>query len=229
MTLFRNVLILVFVLTMCTSLASVYSTLIDERYIDAKICFNSSCIEEFKRAFSGSIYIVEQGMKALGAATAIFGVYIALQRYLISVSSAALSGHISHLKLFQDYLISEVSRRNLLSIESIDVFVWYNQIFPSSSQGNIVASQEYKTAIENIAGVIKKTNSTLASESAKYDYKNHQTLLIAAVKKIGINLARMPKNDFFMVEHQVLNLVDAVNLTFDVDATSLRQINRQYV
>lgn len=216
-------------ITICIFIISVALTIWQEDYINMDFCLSSSCVLSVKSGFLGSIYLVEQGLKLAAGVAAIFGVFIALRSYLVSVSAAALTGHIGYLRLFQDYITSEVERRDKLSLSNIDVFRWYNKIFPQSVNGNVQKpSQEYIQDLKSIENAIQATNDSLRSSSGQYNYNHHQTQLIPLFKAIGIEVSRAPRNDFFAAEDQLLELIDSVNMTFSVTTEPLHVIHRRY-
>jgi hypothetical protein len=229
MGVFGFVLFFISITTLALFFVSVALTIWREGFHSMGFCLTSSCVIVVKEGFSGSIYLIEQGLKLLAGVAAIFGVYIALKNYLVSVSSTALTGHIGYLKLFQEYLTSEVEHRDTLSLSEINIFQWYNNIFPESVEGNVRVSDEYVQNLCNIREAIQVTNKSLTSASERYDYKEHQTRLIPAFDTIGIKISRSPKNDFFAAEGQLLALVDAVNMTFSVEAEPLALIDRKYL
>ncbi|MCK7596464.1 retron Ec48 family effector membrane protein [Microbulbifer sp. CAU 1566] len=184
-------------------------------------CLTSKCITLFSQIFSGPLEILENGSKVIGAYVGVCGVYIALKTYLISVRSSALSGHVSHLNLFRSHIESEIAKRSSLSTSRIDVFLWYRLMFPNSPSGDTKTSRTYKELIIQVHNEIGNTNKTLndASHGEAYCYKDHQSRLIIALENLGIKMERMPKNNFFEVETQVLDLIDSVNMTFSMDAS----------
>jgi hypothetical protein len=217
------------IITLVLFFISIVFTIWLEGFYSMDFCLSSSCLMVVKEGFSGAIYLIEQGLKLLAVVTAIFGVYIALRNYLVSVSSTALTGHIGYLKLFQEYLTSEVEHKDMLSLSEINIFHWYNKIFPESVEGNVHVSKEYLQNLCSIRTAIQKTNLSLTSAREKYDYKQHQSRLIPAFDTIGIQISRSPKNDFFAAEGQLLELVDAVNMTFSVETEPLTLMDRKYL
>jgi hypothetical protein len=47
-----------------------------------------------------------------------------------------------------------------------------------------------------------------------YDYKKHQGRIIKVMNKIGISCPRLPRNDFYELESEIILLIDKVNFEF---------------
>jgi hypothetical protein len=226
---FKIALQIIAAITILLSFISACATLSLAGYVDRSLCFTADCIAEFRRGYSGVEYIVSSGLKLLGAIVAIFGVYIALKKYLISAASAALTGHTEYLQLFQRYLMTEIDRREYLNASDIDIFFWYSRIFPKSAEGDVSISIDYLDNIKKLADVINKTNKSMSPGPSRYDYKEHQSAFIVAAERLGIRVQRLPKNDFTDMECQLLEFIDAVNVSFAPNATKLTDIKQLYV
>lgn len=192
-------------------------------------CFTSKCINDFEKAFSGPIKILKFGTSSVWIFVLVSGVYIALKNYLTSVKATSLSGHISHLTMFKDYLDDEIKNYELLKLQKIDIFIWYKKAFPCSSMGDISVPPSYIMNIKAIADAVTETNSTINSPKGNFGYRKHQDRLKAAFSVIGIEVSYMPRNAFHDVEAELFKLIDSINHTFTEVDISLSSLDRAYI
>ncbi|UJB18504.1 MULTISPECIES: retron Ec48 family effector membrane protein [Lysobacter] len=182
---------------------------------DRALCLKNSCIEEASKIYSQVIAIIGSTVSLLAAIATIGGILLALLSYLNSVSVSALGNHISHFTVFQAYLMAEISKRQLVSPRSIDIYKWYRTIFDKSRLGITTVSEQYIACVENVAGEIKKSNGySRDAKGGSFRYVDHQERMIKALVLIGIQLERNPRTDFFQVEREVFELIGSVNAAF---------------
>lgn len=220
------IMLLIFIVIVMVS----YFVTLNDR--DVIFCLKSQCVDYFVRRFNGTLLLIKGGVYILGFYLTCCGVYLALANYLVSVKSSSLSGYVSHLNLFRSYVESELEKSSGLEIRDIDIFKWYKLLFPDSLYGDITPSKHYSDFLEKVSNVIEVTSRPfLGHDAPKYCYKDHQGRMIGTLSEVGISIGRMPKNDFFEVESQVLEIVDSVSMTFaeGVDEKRLIQLNRAYL
>lgn len=179
------------------------------------ICFTYQCIDTFFSTLTKVISFIEFSLKVLVSAVTIFGVYHALNNYLSSIDASRSNIHLTHLNTFKNYLISEVSSHDRLKIKSFNTFKWYNIAFPFSRNGKLGVGKKYETWINELNTEIKVSNDLVQGITPSgYDYKKHQGRIIKVMKKIGIDCPRLPKNDFYELESEIILLINKVNLEF---------------
>lgn len=181
-------------------------------------CLASSCIDFWLEKNSAALSVLSvTGTIVIGAVT-IGGISIALLSYQNSVNYSTVSNHLSHLNIFMAYVASESARRSRLCKSDIESLKWYNLIYSESASGKLTVSAEYCHFIDKLNAIISDSNqkyvnvSPVASEN--YRYKEHQKLMILALKDLGIYLEGLPRIDFNEVEGQVVNLIETVNKSF---------------
>ncbi|MXI49842.1 hypothetical protein GRW89_25320 [Pseudomonas moraviensis] len=103
--------------------------------------------------------------------------------YFNSVSATALSNHISHYSILQNYVTLEVSKRNRVAPAPVDVFVWYNLIFSKSRIGKTTISDEYCSVILAINDQILFSNEqAINAMQGSFRYMPHQKRIIDSSK-----------------------------------------------
>lgn len=229
MKFFIVTLIFIITATLFFAILSLIFTASDAGLNLSRLCITSACINNFDNYFSGSIKILKFGISAIWIFVLISGVYIALQNYLTSVKSSALSGHISHITMFKDYIDDEIKKLDSLQSQKINIFIWYRLAFPLSSAGNVEISENYKYAMENIIQAVTETNNSINSPKGEFGYKIHQERIINAMKCLGIDLSFMRKNEFNEVENDLFKLIDSVNQTFSSSTNKLLELKRDYI
>lgn len=193
------------------------------------ICFSSSCIIEFSETFSGSIAVFKAGTYVLWIFAAVSGVYIALNSYVSTVRAAALTGYINHVRLFRDYLKEQSEELKRINWGKIDSHIWYELGFPNSKKGDVSVSPQYLDAVQSVAKVFEESSRKLQPSGGKFVHVDHQNRLMTALKPFGINITRMPKNDFIAMENEIISLLDAVNRTFAENVLELYKCERRYL
>jgi hypothetical protein len=179
------------------------------------ICFTYQCIDTFFSTLDKVISFVEFSLKVLVSSVTIFGVYHALNNYLSSIDASRANIHLTHLNTFKNYLILEVSSHDRLKIKSFNTFKWYNIAFPFSPSGKLGVGKNYENWINELNVEIKVSNDLVQGVTPSgYDYKKHQGRIIKVMNKIGINCPRLPRNDFYELEGEIILLIDKVNLEF---------------
>jgi hypothetical protein len=178
-------------------------------------CFTSDCVDQAAEYFSGPMSIIKETINLLVAIATIGGIIVALMSYITSVGTTALSNHISHFSIFQNYLNNEIARRDRISPTSIDTLFWYNAIFSDSRFGQTSISLEYIELVKSLNTQISQSNDQAKkTETDSFRYKPHQARLIQTLRSFGIQLTHQPRNDFYEIEGQVFSLISCVNKSF---------------
>jgi hypothetical protein len=205
-------------------------------------CFTSDCIKNFSKKIEGVITIFSLTAWLLTSIATVGAVLIALlsyktgvdsyktglDTYKTSVDNSNLTNHIAHLNMFRDFINGEMAKRNHIHQEKVNIYKWYNIIFPQSRDGLVIVSDAYYTHVGNIKEVIERSNGQKTNITEWFDYKKHQEAIIEATSVLGLKVSRGPKNIFFEVECQVFELIDCVNITFSKIDYELADIKRLY-
>ncbi|KAF7765433.1 hypothetical protein PUND_a1109 [Pseudoalteromonas undina] len=188
-----------------------------ENFSQMPICLSLECIGSFFEKFKLAVDVFDYLIKALLTGVTIFSFYYALKNYISTTKAAKTTIHLTNLNTFKDYLISESQSMKVLNVKKIDTLKWYNLIYPDSRAGELDISDNYKMLINDINLLIEESNNYFLGESTKatfFDYKNHQTQMIKVLRKIGIELARSPRNNLKEAEKSVFDIINKVNKEF---------------
>lgn len=197
------------------SAISFIATGTQENYFSRNLCFSNKCLKIAFSAYSETITILQVTTLLLGLIASVGGIIVALMSYANSVSVSALGNHIAHFKIFQEYICIEIGRRDRVSLSSIDIFKLYNCIFDKSRTGRTSISKGYVAIIDNLNLVIIDSNSkSIINKGKSFSYSYHQISMISVLKSFGINQTRLPRNDFYEVESQILELIECLNMEF---------------
>lgn len=184
-------------------------------YRDYSFCIQPGCLEKFLSLHSDSLKILNWTISLLVSYSAISAIIVALLSYINSTSSSALGAHISHYKVFQEYLNFELARKAKIEPSSINSLQWYNLIFDKSRLGSTTVSDNYKNQISKLNQVISDSNNKSdKAQDGSFSYKEHQGKIIFEVSKMGIRLERAPRNDFYVIESELLELIAVINVEF---------------
>jgi hypothetical protein len=193
-------------------------------------CLTNGCVKKFLELFDQSFLILSATLNLLVGITTVGGIIVALMSYLNSASATALSNHISHYSIFQNYIALEISKRNRIAPASVDVFVWYNLIFSNSRIGRTTISDEYCNVISILNNEILFSNQqAINAIQGSFRYMPHQKRIIDALKDLGIELSHQPRNDFYEVEDQIFSLISSLNKSFCYSDKVPTLLKRNYV
>jgi len=194
------------------------------------LCFSNGCVKKFLEIFDQSFLILTATFNLLVGLATIWGIIVALMSYLNSANATALSNHISHFSIFQNYVIAEVAKRNRISYASVDTFVWYNLIFSDSRNGKTSISDEYCDIISALNDEIFVSNEQArAAIQGSFRYMPHQKRIIHALSSFGIALSHQPRNEFYEIEDQIFALISSLNKSFCYSDKVPELLKRKYV
>jgi hypothetical protein len=194
------------------------------------LCFNNGCIKKFLELFDQSFLILTATLNLLVGLATIGGIIVALMSFLNSANATALTNHISHFSIFQNYVMVEISKRNRISATSVDTFVWYNLIFSNSRTGKTSISDEYCSIISALNDEILFSNEQArAAVQGSFRYMPHQKRIIDALGRLGIALSHQPRNEFYEIEDQIFALISSLNKSFCYSNKVPELLKRQYV
>ena len=212
-----------------TLISLIWTAYVDEIY-NYNLCLTNECIKYTYTLFEYSLKGFSITITLLTSIATIGGIIVALLNYVSTTNSSALNNHIAHFKIFNDYLFFEIEKRDRLNISAIDIFKVYNLIFDKSRTGIMDVSEEYRNDISSLNIEIERSNEfsqTASSES--FRYKIHQERMINIFKKFGIELDFHPRNDFYEIEGQLLDLVSTINQAFCTESALPEIPRRQYI
>lgn len=194
------------------------------------ICLANDCVKYWSETFEYPLLIAKATSDLLVAFATAGGIVIALLSYIASVSTSALANHISHYAIFQEYLINEISKRDRISLASIDILSWYNHIFSSSRTGIMTVSKEYFAYIEKLNGQIAASNDQAKkAKDGEFRYKPHQEKIKYILAETGIVVEFQPRNDFYEIEGQIFSLINGINRSFCYSDAVPTLVQRKYI
>ncbi|AAW85540.1 hypothetical protein VF_1045 [Aliivibrio fischeri ES114] len=212
------------------SLLSIIMTMLNNETYNLNVCLTSSCMKYTYGLFEYSLKIINITITCLTSIATIGGIFVALLSYVSTSNSSALNNHISHFKIFNDYLVFEISKSDRLNVSAIDIFKLYNLIFSSSRSGNMDVSKQYKQVVESLNQEINNSNQYVQeAEPESFRYKNHQVRMISRFESFGIQLNFHPRNDFYEIEGQLLELISTINQAFCTDSMLPNIVHRKYI
>lgn len=211
-------------------LVSLTWTFISDSRLHTWPCLSSRCISTFESAIEGPVSLLKFGAVVLTTLATVGGVLIALLNYINRSESSALSNHIAHLTVFNDYVSAEIARRSRLSIQSFDLLEWYNSVFDNSRNGSTSISVYYLRFTNRINNEIERASEEFrdSKKSQSFDYKFHQSEMRRLLREIGIQVGEYPRADFYEIETQILMLLRTVNRTFAPNSEGLAIFRRSY-
>ncbi|WP_405123926.1 retron Ec48 family effector membrane protein [Pseudomonas sp. M20] len=194
------------------------------------LCFNNECIKKFLEVFDQSFLILSATLSLLVGVTTIGGIIVALMSYLNSANATALTNHISHFSIFQNYVVAEVSKRNRISQTSVDAFVWYNLIFSESRTGRMSVSDSYCGLVSALnAEIFISNEQARTAAQGSFRYMSHQKRIIDSLCSLGIVLSHQPRNEFYEIEDQIFALISSLNKSFCYSEKVPKLLKRNYI
>jgi hypothetical protein len=190
---------------------TVFSTGLNEH----SLCFENDCLKYFTDQIDQSIQVVNGTLQLLVGLSTIGGIFVALVTYLNNVDSSALSNHLSHIEVFTGHVYREVSKHPRISATSIDPLLLYNLMFAGSLRGSVSISKSYLDALSRLNHEIDESNRICRSGApGAFRYIDHQSRMKSALHELGITVERLPRNDFFEVERDVIDFLTKIHKSF---------------
>jgi hypothetical protein len=194
-------------------------------------CFSHRCVREFVEATCGKpLVVISETIQLIVSLATVGGIYLALKTYISNLNNSKLANHISHFSIFNNYINDELNRNTSIKRRSISVLAWYNVIFDSSRQGNLEISNKYIDFMNQLNNEINSSN-LMASKATGgfFRYVDHQVRIQNTLRMISIEIDKMPRNDFYEVEDQILSLIRNVNRTFCYSSYIPEIVERRYL
>lgn len=192
-------------------------------------CFRPECFDELFKVLEPAFKIGKTASDLLITVATVGGIVVALLSYFSAVSNSALANHISHFSTFQSYMNNEISKRSRIHASSIDIFKWYNSIFPESKSGSMGVAAGYKDFIKRLNIRVDESNqlaNTATGES--FRYKPHQVAIRNHLEIIGVALSLQPRIEYYEIEDQIMSLIGCVNNAFCLDSQVPELLARRY-
>jgi len=210
-------------------LLAIISSFLTSGLFERTACFTSECFKEVFTVLEPALSIGKVASDLLITVATVGGIVVALLSYFSAVSNSALANHISHFSTFQSYMNNEIAKRGRLHASSIDVFKWYNTIFPESKSGAMNVSVGYKDFVEGLNFRVNESNqlaNTATGES--FRYKPHQVAIKGHLELIGINFSLQPRIEYYEIEDQIMSLIGCVNNAFCLNSHVAALLVRKY-
>ncbi|MGL5407511.1 retron Ec48 family effector membrane protein [Aeromonas veronii] len=196
--------------------------------IKTKPCFSSACFTFFFDELEPAFKVLQAGGWLLTLLGTLGGAFLALKNYLDSIKHNAFNNHVNHIRLFSDFVNAELIKHSGISSNMIDIFHWYNVIFPHSSEGKMNASNEYFHIVDGIALEISASNRIIEKNANVYIMEHQERIHSKFSLIFGGKMGKLPKNDYLRVEAEIFSFIDKVNKTFVRESISLSNIERKY-
>lgn len=207
-----TLLSLVLVSGFCLAAVTFFTTASNHDFFSRKFCFSNRCVTSFLSVSDQTFVLFSGTMELVVAMATTGGIVVALLSYLNTSHNTALTNHIEHLKIFQEYLVSELGRRTRVSPKSIDTLRLYGMIFTMSRHGRTDVSGEYVGYISALNSLIEQSN--LEACSTGFRYKTHQVRMRDHWALAGITVHLAPRNEFFETEGELIQFMESLNQSF---------------
>lgn len=192
-------------------------------------CWSNDCIKSFFGETDQSFLIAKSTIDLCVAAATVGGIFVALLSYITSSKNGALTNHIEHLKVFCDYLASEINKRDRLTPELIDSLVLYEFIFDQSRSGRTTVSKSFIEFVKTTNTIIEESNSKCQKGVVGgFSYNEHQKKMKQHFAEAGVTLYMAPRNDYFETEGQLFSLLDRISQSFCAPNTVPKLTLRSY-
>lgn len=197
------------------SLAIAAVTIYKQQLYRGGFCLTADCVAFLAHAVSPALEVAKATLDVGVAIATIGGIFVALLSYISSASTAALTNHLEHLKVFTEYIEAELTKRDRLSRSNFDILLLYSKIFSQSRIGKTTVSEDYKEFILGLNRIIEESNERCSSGTpGGFSYNGHQRLVRDHLKPLGITVVNAPRNDYFEMESQLFSLLHRVSQSF---------------
>jgi len=197
------------------SFAIFVSTVTDTKLYSKPMCFSAECVTRLTDAIQPALNTAKATLDVGVAIATIGGIVVALLNYLSSVNNAALTNHIEHLKVFTEYVETEIKKRDRLSQSQFDTLLLYGKIFSQSRSGKTTVSDEYRQFVVDLNSIIGESNERCTvGTPGGFSYNDHQRRVRDHLIYAGITVYTAPRNDYLEMENQLFSLLHRVSQSF---------------
>ncbi|MDP2566955.1 retron Ec48 family effector membrane protein [Pseudoalteromonas marina] len=198
--------------------------------LEFEFCLSQRCISLIAKHFEQTLSFFNWLITSSAILITAISLFINFKTYENAKSNSDMSNHLSHLSFFNGYIEKEVLNLKHVSIASINKNKLYFYMFPKSVGGILVVCDSYKRKIQSIRNHLIDSSKAYKRQGGNFDYRTHQTALISLLNDLGISMINMHKKDFYIVETELIYLLDSVSQTFSrfEDIVVLGKINRHY-
>lgn len=209
-----HLLIVIGLIGLVFSIIVFIATFVGEELYSKPFCLSSGCVSDFVEDYGAPLQILAGTLSFLTSIAAVGGILVALLTYITTNKTNVLTSHITHLSGFQQYVGNELKSAGVISPTSIDVFKFYNLIFPESKEGRMIVGSGYEESIEGLNAAMNYYENVATRPKRPYSYKQHQKMMQLEFAKIGFTIREAPKNDYYEVEEAMLDLIRKTNASF---------------
>ncbi|MDT7836164.1 retron Ec48 family effector membrane protein [Aquabacterium sp. OR-4] len=197
------------------AIAVFLSTIVESDLYRLPVCLTNECAKDFLGKTDQAFIIAKATIDfAVGIATT-GGIFVALLSYFNTAGNAALANHIGHLKVFSDYLDSEIKKRDRLASKHIDTLLLYASIFDQSRGGKTSISPRYHEFIRTLNNLIEESNArSVVGTPGGFSYNLHQRRMRDHMLTVGITVYLAPRVDYLEMEDQIFSLINRINQSF---------------
>lgn len=219
----------IFVVGFSIALLTFFRASADAGFFSQRFCFSNDCVKNYLAAIDQSLAIAKSTFDIGVAIATIGGIFVALLSYFSSAWNSALTNHIEHLKIFVEYIDSEIKKRDRLSAEHIDTLLLYGTIFSQSRSGKTSVAEEYIELIKDLNSIIDESNQRcVVGTPGGFSYKDHQRKIRDHLAPAGIKVYTAPRNDYFEMESQLFSLLHRISQSFCPPNSLPKLIERRY-
>jgi hypothetical protein len=196
---------------------------------DMTFCFSNECATDYFKKIDQSLLIIKATFDISVAIATVGGIFVALLSYFNAAGNAALTNHIEHLKVFCDYIETEIKKRERLRSSQIDALLLYGTIFSQSRSGKTTVSEDYKSFVVKLNELVQESNDRcVIGTPGGFSYKDHQRRIRDHLIAAGIGVYMAPRNDYFEMESQLFSLLHRIGQSFCPPGSLVQMIERKY-
>ena len=211
------------------SIAVLLYTTRESHLFQLPFCLSDECAKWYFSQIGESLAIAHTTLDFSVSIATIGGIFVALLSYLNTSGNAALANHIEHLKLFSEYLETEIKKRDRLSANLIDALLLYGKIFNQSRNGKTSVSDEYISFIKRLNVKIEESNKRcVVGTPGGFSHNDHQRKIKDHMQEIGVTIYMAPRNDYFEMEDQLFSLLHRISQSFCPPGSVSNIITRKY-
>lgn len=173
------------------------------------LCFSESCLETLAATIPNFLELNKWIVTTSAIVIAARSLALSYKSFEVSRKNSIFNNHMSNKRFFSEHVNIELSRCSYLTSESIDINTFYSFIFPDSSNGSYIPSEEYASALLDLRSyLIRTSNRQKAKEH--FNYRAHQATISNKLKPLGFEINSLPKKDFYLIESDLFKLIDSM-------------------
>lgn len=210
------------------TLTSIALSLVIAHQETLEFCFSPGCFDFAAKALQEPIKVFKVGVEFGTYAFAAIGAATAILTYTNSVKTEKTNRHFQKCSEFKNFTSALASQENSgINIQNFNANVYYNFLFPYSTDAYFTPSELYKNTINHIEEQIAETHANFIPGNRR-SIEGHYSKMLGLFHTLGITLEEPTEDLLIILEPKLFAFIDSINKQFTHIEVHLQSKARDY-